>query len=208
MRVSARRMLGMQSLILLGLIAAGVALAAQSARTVTVKVSAGLGGKYVVNSAGMTLYHYTGEAKGKIDCTGTCKSLWPPQLAGSAKPVAGPGIIASKLGTIKRPDGGIQLTYNGLALYRYSGDKKPGQTNGQGVEGSWFAVTPAGKITKAKVTTESSPSSSATSVSNGSSSGSTSSGGGYGAGAGTSTGTNHCTPGAIVTDMNSPCYNY
>ena len=141
-------MLRMQPLLLLGLAVAGVALAAPSTKPVTVKVSTGLGGKLVVNSVGLTLYHYTDEAKGKIGCTGSCKSFWPPEMAGAAKPVAGPGINAAKLGTIKRPDGGLQVTYNGLALYRYAGDKKPGDTKGQGVESSWYAVTPAGTITR------------------------------------------------------------
>src|SRR5262249_30742976 len=127
---------------------------------------------------------------------------------GSTKPVAGPGLIASKLGTIKRPDGGVQITYNGLALYRYAGDKKAGQTNGQGVEGSWYAVTSAGKITKAKVTTASAPSSSATPVPNGGWWSGSSSSSGSGGGAGSSPATNNCPPGAMVTDMNSACYNY
>jgi predicted lipoprotein with Yx(FWY)xxD motif len=192
----------MQLLVLLGLVAAGVALATPSTKSVTIKVSTGLGGKVVVNSLGLTLYHYTDEAKGKIDCTGSCKSLWPPQMAGTAKPVAGPGINAAKLGMIKRPDGGVQVTYKGLALYRYAGDKKPGDTKGQGVEGSWYAVTPAGTITKAKVTASSAPASSATPVSNGSGSSSGGSSGGGGAA------NPNCTPGAIVTDPGSPCYNY
>jgi predicted lipoprotein with Yx(FWY)xxD motif len=197
-------MLRMQPLFLAALLVAGAAFAATSAGTVTVKASSGLGGKIVVTSVGMTLYHYTDEKRGTIGCKATCRSFWPPLLAGTAKPVAGAGLIASKLGTIKRPDGGIQVTYNGLALYRYAGDKKPGQINGQGVEGSWYAVTAAGTITRAMVTAETSNATSA-------SSSSSSSGAGYGT-SGTTGGTtgtaNNCTPGAIVTDMNSPCYNY
>jgi predicted lipoprotein with Yx(FWY)xxD motif len=197
--VTAQRVLRVQPLILLGLIAAGVALAAPSARTVTIKVSSGLGGKIVVNSARMTLYHYTNEKKGSIKCTGACRTLWPPLLAGTAKPVAGAGLVAAKLGTIKRPDGGVQVTYNRLALYRYSGDKKPGETNGQGVERAWYAVTAAGTITKAKVTAATAPASTTTPVSSGGSSG----GNAGGAAA------NPCPPGA-GQDQNPamPCYNY
>jgi hypothetical protein len=64
------------------------------------------------------------------------------------KPLAGPGITKSKLGTIKRPDGRIQVTYAGLTLYRYSGDSKAGQTNGEGIQNIWYAISPTGKLVK------------------------------------------------------------
>jgi len=118
----------------------------------TVK-TAGVGtlGKVVVSASGRTLYHYTDESKGKVDCTGACAKLWPPLLVKSgAKPVAGPGVAAAKLGVVKRPDGTSQVTYGGLGLYLYSGDKKAGDTNGEELENSWFAVSPAAKIVKAK----------------------------------------------------------
>jgi predicted lipoprotein with Yx(FWY)xxD motif len=116
----------------------------------TVKTaSVGTLGKVVVSSTGRTLYHYTDEQKGKIDCAGGCSKLWPPLLVkAGAKPVAGPGVTASKLGVLKRPDGTYQVTYGGLGLYRYSGDKKVGDSNGEGLEQAWFAVSPAAKIVK------------------------------------------------------------
>jgi predicted lipoprotein with Yx(FWY)xxD motif len=52
-------------------------------------------------------------------------------------------VDSSKLGTIDRPDGGTEVTYNGMPLYLYVGDKSPGQANGQGV-GGFFAVTASG----------------------------------------------------------------
>src|SRR5207248_110901 len=83
--------------------------------------------KGVVSATGRTLYHYTDETKGKVDCAGACVKLWPPLVVKSgAKPVAGPGITASKLGVMKRPDGTFQVTYGGLGLYTYAGDKKAG----------------------------------------------------------------------------------
>jgi predicted lipoprotein with Yx(FWY)xxD motif len=189
----------------LGTVSVVVAVAASAASTVTIKASSALGTKILVNSSGFTLYHYTDETKGSIHCTGACAKVWRPLLmSGSAKPVAGSGLVATKLGTVKRPDGGMQVTYNGLALYRYSADTKAGQTNGQGVEGAWYAVTSKGVITKAKVSTA------ATAVatsSSSTSSGSTSSGGSAGAGGTPATPAN-CTPGVIVMDANNPCYNY
>ena len=124
----------------------------------TVK-TAGVGtlGKVVVSASGRTLYHYTDESKGKVDCTGSCAKLWPPLLVkAGAKPVAGPGIAKAKLGVVKRPDGTSQVTYGGLGLYLYSGDKKAGDSNGEELENSWFAVSPTAKIVKAKPADDSS----------------------------------------------------
>jgi predicted lipoprotein with Yx(FWY)xxD motif len=117
----------------------------------TVK-TAGVGtlGKVVVSATGRTLYHYTDETKGKVDCTGACAKLWPPLVVkAGAKPVAGPGIAAAKLGVVKRPDGKLQVTYGGFGLYLYAGDKKAGDANGEELENSWYAVSPAAKIVKA-----------------------------------------------------------
>ena len=62
--------------------------------------------------------------------------------------MAGPGITKSKLGTIKRPDGRIQVTYAGMTLYRYSADSKAGQTNGEGIQNIWYAISPTGTLVK------------------------------------------------------------
>ena len=108
-------------------------------------------GRVVVSASGRTLYHYTDETKGKVDCVGACAKLWPPLLAkAGAKPVAGPGVAAAKLGVVKRPDGTSQVTYGGLGLYLYAGDKKAGDANGEALQNSWYAVSPAAKIVKAK----------------------------------------------------------
>ena len=124
---------------------------ASGASTGTVRAvsNAALGTKIIVSPGGFTLYHLISEKKGSITCTATCSKSWLPLLVvGKAKPVAGAGLIASKLGTIKRPGGGVQVTYSGFALYRYSADKKAGQVLGQGVKRAWYAVTPAGSVTK------------------------------------------------------------
>ena len=122
--------------------------------TVKVTKTASLG-KLLVTSSGLTLYHYTDEKGGKIDCKGACAKLWPPLLVkGSAKPLAGAGLSAAKLGTVKRPDGGMQVTYNGLALYRYAPDRKAGDVKGQGLFKAWYVIAPTGKIVTRKVASE------------------------------------------------------
>ena len=80
----------------------------------------------------------------KIRCVGQCRTLWPPLLVrGTAKPTAGAGVARSKLGTIRRPDGGRQVTYKGAPLYRFKSDTKRGQAGGQGITdlgGTWRTV--------------------------------------------------------------------
>lgn len=106
-------------------------------------------GRVVVSASGRTLYHYTDESKGKIACSAACLKQWPALLVKSgAKPVAGAGVTASKLGVVKRPDGAFQVTYGGFGLYLYAGDSKVGQANGEALENSWYAVSPAAKIVK------------------------------------------------------------
>jgi predicted lipoprotein with Yx(FWY)xxD motif len=113
---------------------------AGSATVDTAKVSSV--GTVLVDAQGLTLYHLTTENGSNIVCTGSCASTWPP-LSVSGRPTAGSG-VTGQLGTTKRPDGSLQATYMGMTLYTYSGDSGPGQGNGQGVDGIWFAVGPNG----------------------------------------------------------------
>jgi predicted lipoprotein with Yx(FWY)xxD motif len=145
----------------------GAALAASGAGTVRAAANSALGTTIVVDSSGFTLYHLTSEKNGSIGCTGGCRKIWPPLLVtGKTKPVAGAGLVAAKLGTIKRPDGGVQVTYNGYALYLYGADKRPGQVNGQGAGASWYAITPAGPVTKATAKTSGASSTTSSAPSN------------------------------------------
>ena len=98
-------------------------------------------GKVVQAPTGFTLYHITTDVNGKITCTGSCASTWPPLIAPSGKVPAASPDVAGHLGTVKRPDGTLQVTFNGMPMYTYSGDSGPGQANGQGIGGVWFAVT-------------------------------------------------------------------
>jgi predicted lipoprotein with Yx(FWY)xxD motif len=132
----------------------GAPLASAAGRApVTVKSAknATLNSSILVDQAGMTLYHLTAEKGKAIGCSGACAKIWPPMLlAKGTKPKAGAGITASKLGTIKRPDGDLQVTYAGLALYRYSGDSKSGDAKGQGFQHVWYAISPSGKVVTTK----------------------------------------------------------
>jgi predicted lipoprotein with Yx(FWY)xxD motif len=142
-------------------------------------------GTILVGATGLTLYHYADDHGAVVKCNGACAKQWPPVLvAAGAKPVAGPGITASRLGTVKRPDGTTQVTYAGWALYRFAGDTRSGQINGQGLEKEWYALAPSGKIVKLMPAKESSTSSAASGSSSASSSNSSSGGGDTGGGYG------------------------
>lgn len=93
---------------------------------------------------GLTLYRFTTEKNGTIACTGDCATTWPPLLAESGKVPAASQDLAGSLGTVERPDGTMQVTFKGKPLYTFAGDSEPGQANGQGLGGVWFAVTVSG----------------------------------------------------------------
>lgn len=104
-------------------------------------------GRIVVDSKGLTLYDFPPDKGTTSVCYGACAALWPP-LISHGKPTAGPGARASLLGTTKRKDGKLQVTYGGHPLYYFVSDRKPGQTTGQGIDqfgGPWWVISPAGK---------------------------------------------------------------
>jgi predicted lipoprotein with Yx(FWY)xxD motif len=79
-------------------------------------------------------------------CYGQCAVYWPPLLT-SSKPVASGRVKSSLLGTTKRKDGKVQVTYKGHPVYTYLADKKPDQTSGEGSKAfgaSWYALAPSG----------------------------------------------------------------
>jgi predicted lipoprotein with Yx(FWY)xxD motif len=105
-------------------------------------------GEILVDTQGRSLYLFQKDIGTRSECTGACAAAWPP-LRDARKPVVGTDLSASKLGTTPRSDGKAQVTYNGHPLYLYSGDHKPGETNGQGLNvfgGGWFALSAAGNM--------------------------------------------------------------
>jgi len=114
------------------------------AKELAVKSDAKLG-KFVSDSAGMTLYRFDEDTPkpAKSNCNDACATKWPPVPADDA--TAGAGIDSKKLGKVKRADGSEQLTLEGWPVYRYAGDTKAGDTKGQGVGGTWNALAPDGK---------------------------------------------------------------
>jgi predicted lipoprotein with Yx(FWY)xxD motif len=129
------------------------ALASSSSASAATKVGTASStlGRILVDARGRTLYLFARDRNGKSACSGSCAVYWPPLIA-SGKPRAVAGAKASLLGTTRRADGRLQVTYRRHPLYRYTGDAQKGQTNGQGLDlsgGKWWVLSPAGnKIVK------------------------------------------------------------
>jgi predicted lipoprotein with Yx(FWY)xxD motif len=125
--------------------AAGTQPAAQTTSSpssaVVVKTASNALGTILVDSQGMTLYHLSGEINGKFICTSSaCVGVWHPLIAPSG---GAPRGEVGSLGTVKRPEGTVQVTYKGTPLYTFTGDQQPGETKGQGIKdvGTWSVIT-------------------------------------------------------------------
>ncbi|MCX5588008.1 SCO0930 family lipoprotein [Streptomyces erythrochromogenes] len=102
-------------------------------------------GSVLTDSAGLTLYRFDKDTAKppKSNCEGDCAKTWPVVAAGDV--TAASGMDPSLLGEVVRSDGTKQLTVAGWPAYRFNKDAKPGDINGQGVGGVWFAFGPDGK---------------------------------------------------------------
>lgn len=120
-------------------------------------------GAVLVSSSGRTLYRYTLDRKRVNTCTkvAICAKYWPRLLVkAGAKPTAGTGVKASLLGTIPASGTMRQVTYAGWPLYLFAGDRKAGQTKGQGFNKQWYVVNAKGALVKHAAMTTPAPSSS------------------------------------------------
>jgi predicted lipoprotein with Yx(FWY)xxD motif len=103
-------------------------------------------GNVVTDAKGWVLYRFDkdkAKPSSKSNCVGDCAILWPPLLADDTLELS--GLDASKVDTVERADGGLQVTIAGWPVYRYIGDKKPGSWKGQNVGGTWFVIQKDGK---------------------------------------------------------------
>src|SRR3977135_1664721 len=139
----------MRPLAVLALIAAIVAVPAFAAPPhAKVLVRSTAVGDVLVDTRGRTLYLRTIDTLRKSTCYGSCATAWPPFIT-SGTPRAGSGVQQALLGTAKRTDGTLQVTYAGHRLYFFGQDTKAGQIAGQATAGTWWALGASGKkITK------------------------------------------------------------
>src|ERR1700742_1023687 len=132
---------------LAAVVALAVAATGSAASRATVSTRHGKLGTFLVGSKGMTLYLFEKDKTSKSTCSGQCATFWPPLLT-SGKPKASGKAKSSLLGTTKRSDGKLQVTYKGHPVYYFIQDKKAGDTKGEGVDGfgaEWYMLAPSGK---------------------------------------------------------------
>ena len=109
-------------------------------------------GTVLVDGQGLTLYMFMPDRQsGQSTCYNACAQAWPPLLlpTGASTPLAGPGVQTSLLGTTRRTDGTVQVTYDKWPLYTWVTDSEPGQATGQGLNnlgGLWYVLSPQGKV--------------------------------------------------------------
>jgi predicted lipoprotein with Yx(FWY)xxD motif len=117
-----------------------------AAEGITIKTAHTSLGTVLTDGEGITVYLFEKDTGVKPTCYGNCAAAWPPVLTTGA-PDAGRDTRTALLGTVKRTDGKTQVTYAGHPLYYFTASTKPGQVNGQGVNGfgaHWDAVRPSG----------------------------------------------------------------
>ena len=123
--------------------AAGLVVPAVRARIVAERSEFG---NVLFDANGQVVYAFENDEPSQSNCTSDdCVKAWPPVLTKQA-PTAGTGVTGSKLGTIKRDDGSLQVTYHGRPLYFYE-HEAPGEIKCHNVDlhgGTWWVVTPSG----------------------------------------------------------------
>jgi predicted lipoprotein with Yx(FWY)xxD motif len=120
-----------------------VAMAA--AKGTQAKVVSSQFGRIVADRRGQALYLFAKEKSKRSECYGACAKAWPPVLT-KAQPTAGKGARKGLLGTTKRRNGKLQLTYAGHPMYYYV-DDSPGVVKCHNVSefgGLWLVVKPNG----------------------------------------------------------------
>jgi predicted lipoprotein with Yx(FWY)xxD motif len=130
--------------------AVATASATNSAGTATLKVQSSRYGKILFDGRGRALYLFARDRRSRSSCYGACATAWPPFLSKGA-PKGLRGVDAKLLGTTKRKDGTIQVTYAKHPLYYFKNDVKPGQITCQNVSefgGLWLVVAPSGKAVR------------------------------------------------------------
>jgi predicted lipoprotein with Yx(FWY)xxD motif len=103
-------------------------------------------GRVLFDTGGRVLYTFARDRGRASTCYGGCAEAWPPFTV-NRPPKAGAGVHSGFVGTTRRRDGSLQVTYAGHPLYYFTGDKKPGQITCQHVSsfgGLWLVDNPNG----------------------------------------------------------------
>jgi predicted lipoprotein with Yx(FWY)xxD motif len=105
-------------------------------------------GRALTDTHGFALYLFTHDPSSSSTCLGDCAAAWPPYIVRRRPVSAGGGAHPALLGSVRRSDGRLQVTYAGHPLYYYVGDKRAGEVLCQAVTefgGTWYVVAPDGR---------------------------------------------------------------
>ena len=144
-----RTLVALAAIVITGVIAPAV-MSLPSADRSTVTVHTSRYGRVLFDGRGFALYAFTRDVRGRSNCAGACAAVWPPYLVKSS-PRATAGVQRALLGTLRRADGRLQVTYAGRPLYYYVGDRSPRQILCQNVSefgGLWLVVRPTGQLVR------------------------------------------------------------
>jgi predicted lipoprotein with Yx(FWY)xxD motif len=137
-------------LALAALSASSAALASSHAVRPTLTAGPSSFGRVLFDGRGFALYAFTRDPRGRSVCAGACAKAWPPYVV-KRRPRTASGVSARLLGTTRRADGSLQITYAGHALYYYVGDRSKGQILCQNVTefgGVWRVIRPNGTLVR------------------------------------------------------------
>ena len=118
--------------------------------SVVLALSAAAASSGALDGRGFALYGFTRDPRSKSVCAGACAKAWPPYVV-KTRPRAAAGVSARLLGTTRRANGAVQVTYAGRPLYYYVGDRKPAQVLCQNVSefgGIWRVIRPTGALVR------------------------------------------------------------
>ena len=94
------------------------------------------GSVFMMNQSHMTLYTHDQDSASMSTCTGPCAEVWPPAL------LPADAELGENYTLFARDDGSMQIAYKGRPLYLYSGDRRIGDVNGDGINGVWNISRP------------------------------------------------------------------
>jgi predicted lipoprotein with Yx(FWY)xxD motif len=146
-----RTFLAIVSVFAVAAISAGAGQASPQAKA-TITAAQSRYGTVLFDGKGSVLYGFTRDRRGKPStCYGACATAWPVYYKAAGKLRAGKGVKQKLIGTVKRRNGRLQVTYNGRPLYYYIGDRSPGAISCQNVSefgGLWLVVSPSGRLVR------------------------------------------------------------